>query len=98
MRTITHRIRWFQIFITFIDDSCRFIAIYFLKLKSDALKCFHEFRIAAEKFLGYPVIFLRIDNAPELIYGQFEAYCKEHGITYDEIRPVVLKFGWSPPL
>jgi hypothetical protein len=77
----------FQYFITFIDDSCRYIAIYFLKLKSDALKCFREFRAATEKFLGYPIVFLRIDNAPELIHGQFSDYCKEHGITYERTVP-----------
>jgi len=77
----------FKYFITFIDDFCWYIAIYFLKLKSDALKCFHEFRVAAEKFLGYSVIFLHVDNAPELTQGQFHDYCKEHGITYELMIP-----------
>ncbi|KAF7374996.1 Integrase catalytic domain-containing protein [Mycena sanguinolenta] len=77
----------FKYFITFNDDCHRYIAIYFLKLKSDALKCFHDFRTAAEKFLGYPIIFLRVDNAPELVHGQFSDYCKEHGITYEHTIP-----------
>jgi hypothetical protein len=77
----------FRYFITFIDDYCRFIVIYFLKLKSDALKCFQEFRAVAEKYLGYPIVFLRIDNAPELVYGNFNDYCKEHGITYERTVP-----------
>ena len=77
----------FKYFITFIDDFCRYVAIYFLKLKSDALKCFHEFRVATEKFLGYSIIFLCIDNAPELTQGQFRDYCKEHGITHELTIP-----------
>lgn len=71
----------FKYFITFIDDSHRFISIYFLKLRSEALKCFMDFRAAVEKFLGYSIVFLRIDNAPELVFGQFEEYCKREGIT-----------------
>jgi len=77
----------FKYFIMFIDDFCQYIAIYFLKLKSNALKCFHEFHVAAEKFLGYSVIFPRVDNAPELTQGQFRDYCKEHGITYELTIP-----------
>jgi hypothetical protein len=52
----------FRYFITFIDDYSHFISIYFLKYKSDTLQCFHEFRTAAEKFLGHLVVFLRIEN------------------------------------
>jgi len=77
----------FRYFITFIDDYFWYITIYFLKLKSDALKCFHEFRVATEKFLGYSIVFLQVDNAPELIQGQFRDYCKQHGITYELTIP-----------
>src|ERR1700761_3098626 len=77
----------FKYFITFIDDCYRYISIYFLKSRDEAVKCFHEFRAAAEKFLGYSIIFLRVDNAPELIRGQFEDYCKSHGITYERTVP-----------
>jgi len=59
----------FKYFITFIDDFCCYMAIYFLKLKSDALKCFHEFNVATKKFLSYSIIFLCINNAPELTQG-----------------------------
>jgi hypothetical protein len=45
----------FRYFILFIDDQSHFITIYFLKAKSDALQCFNEFQLAAEKYLGYPV-------------------------------------------
>src|ERR1700761_5595337 len=77
----------FKYFITFIDDSFRYISIYFLKLRSDALKCFTEFRAAVEKFLGYSIVFLRVDNAPELVSGQFGDYCKREGITFERTIP-----------
>lgn len=33
------------------------------------------------------IIFLRIDNAPEYVAGQFESYCKENGISFEKIVP-----------
>lgn len=74
-------------FITFIDDCSRYIILYFLKQKSNALQCFHEFRTAAEKFFGVPILFLRVDNAGELVEGKFKGYCKANGITYEKTVP-----------
>jgi hypothetical protein len=71
----------------FIDDQSRFITIYFLKAKSDTLQCFDEFQLAGEKYLGYPVAVLRVDNAGELSFGEFEAYCKWNRITYERTVP-----------
>jgi hypothetical protein len=51
------------------------------------LKCFILFRTAAEKQLGYQIIFLRVDNASELVEGAFQDYCGEHGITYEKTVP-----------
>lgn len=76
----------FRYFIPFIDDYSRYIWIFFLKSRSDAVKAFDEFRLAAEKYLGFPLSSLRVDNAPELVSGAFELYCKAHGISYE--RPV----------
>ncbi len=77
----------YQYFILFIDDWSRWISIYFLKRRSDALKAFVEFRTAMEKFLGVSIIILRVDNAPEYIHGLFEDYCKTNGLTYEKIVP-----------
>lgn len=76
----------FWYFIPFVDDFSRYIWIFFLKSRSDAVKAFDEFRLAAEKYLGFPLSSLRVDNAPELVSGAFETYCKAHGISYE--RPV----------
>lgn len=77
----------FKYFILFIDDHSRYIWIFFLKLKSDALKSFDEFRLATERYLGQPLSVLRVDNAPELIAGRFEFYCNTIGITYEKPVP-----------
>ena len=77
----------FCYFIIFVDDHSRFITIYFLKQKSDVLQCFHEFRLAVEKYLGYSISILRINNAPELVSGDFKTYCKANGIVYEPSVP-----------
>jgi hypothetical protein len=59
----------------------------FSKTKSSALQSFTEFRTAAEKILGYPIVFLHIDNTPKLVEGQFCDYCTMHGITYEKTVP-----------
>jgi transposase InsO family protein len=77
----------FNYFIVFVDNSSRYYVINFLKLKSEALKAFIEFRLAAEKYLGEEIAVLRVDNAGELIEGEFEVYCRENGITYEKTTP-----------
>jgi hypothetical protein len=77
----------FRYFITFIDDFSCWIAIYFLKNKIQCPPIFTEFRTAAEKMLGYPIVFLHIDNTPKLVEGQFCDYCTMHGITYEKTVP-----------
>lgn len=47
---------------------------------------FDEFRTKVERYLGYQIAALRVDNAPELVSGAFETYCKKVGITYE--RPI----------
>lgn len=70
-----------------MDDHSRYIWIFFLKSRSDSIKSFDEFRLAAERYLGYPLSILRVDNAPELVSGAFELYCKQHGISYERPAP-----------
>lgn len=48
---------------------------------------FSRFCVVTEKFLGYSIIFLQVNNAPELIQGQFHDYCNQHGITYELTIP-----------
>ena len=62
----------YHYFILFIDNYARFTLIFFLKKRSGTLKVFIEYQSAVEKFLGVSIIFLRIDNAPEYIRGQFD--------------------------
>jgi hypothetical protein len=41
-------------------------------------------RTQAENFCHQKITILRVDNAPELVQGVFEAHCKRTGITYEK--------------
>ena len=58
-----------------------------MKTHNEALSLFLQFKASAKKFLGEQIKILHIDNAPELILGQMESYCKIHGITYKKTVP-----------
>jgi hypothetical protein len=70
-----------------VDDLSRYIWIYFLRHRSDAFESFKEFKIAVENQLNTRLSILRIDNAPELIRGPLEQYCKDTGVQYEKIVP-----------
>ena len=77
----------FSYFILFIDCHSRFISLFLMKTRNEALSQFIEFKTAAEKFCGEKIITLRVDNAPELVKGQMLAYCKAEGISYEKTVP-----------
>jgi hypothetical protein len=77
----------YRYFILFICCHSRYIFIYFLKSRSEAVQRFVEFRSQAEAFCRQKIAILRVDNAPELTQGPLEAECKRTGITYEKTVP-----------
>ena len=77
----------FSYYILFIDCYARYVSLFFLKNRDEALGQFIQYRTAAENFLGERIAILRVDNAPELTRGKMEQYCKAHGITYEKTVP-----------
>lgn len=77
----------FSYYILFIDDFSRFITLFLMKSRSEAPSLFAQFRTAAENFCKEKITLLRVDNAPELIHGQMETYCKTNGISYEKTVP-----------
>ena len=71
----------------FIDCYARYVSLFFLKNRDEALGQFIQYRTAAENFLGECIAILRVDNAHELTRGKMEEYCKAHGITYEKTVP-----------
>ena len=77
----------FSYYIVFVDCFSRYISLFFLKTRDEALHYFIEFRTAAQNFTNHTVSILRVDNAPELTRGNMEEYCKTQGITYEKTIP-----------
>jgi hypothetical protein len=58
-----------------------------MKSHDEALSLFIQFKTAAETFCNKKIKILRVDNAPELVHGQMEIYCKTNGIIYEKTVP-----------
>jgi hypothetical protein len=77
----------FSYYILFIDDYSRFITLFLMKSRDEAPTLFCQFKTAAEAHSGHKLSLLRVDNAPELIHGQMEKFCKSNGVTYEKTVP-----------
>jgi transposase InsO family protein len=64
----------------FIDDKSRFMAIAFLKQKSEALQSFKQFKAYAENKLGRKIKATRDDKGGEFIGKEFQEFCAKEGI------------------
>jgi hypothetical protein len=77
----------FSYYILFIDCYSGYMTLFLMKTRNEALSLFTQFQTTAENFCGEKIITLRVDNAPKLIQGQMETYCKTKGITYEKTIP-----------
>lgn len=66
--------------VTFIDGYSRYVWVYFMKEKSEALQRFKEFKSKAESDLQKKVKCLRTDNGGEYSSREFAEYLKEYNI------------------
>ena len=74
-------------FITFIDDFSRYVCVYYLKQKSEALSKFKEFVNLMTNITGKRVKVLRSDNGGEYCSHAFAEYLKEQGIKHETTVP-----------
>jgi hypothetical protein len=77
----------FKYFILFICCHSRYISLYPMQSRDEAPQHFHDFKTRVENFCATKIAVLRVDNAPELIRGKFQNYCKTTGITYEKTVP-----------
>jgi hypothetical protein len=77
----------FSYYILFIDCYSGYMTLFLMKTRNEALSLFTQFQTTAENFCGEKIVTLRVDNAPKLIQGQMETYCKTKGITYEKTIP-----------
>jgi len=73
-------------FVTFIDDHSRKTWVYTLKTKDQVFQVFKQFLTLVERETGKKLKCIRTDNGGEY-QGQFDAYCKEHGIRHQFTPP-----------
>uniref|UniRef100_A0A251TCA0 Putative copia protein n=1 Tax=Helianthus annuus TaxID=4232 RepID=A0A251TCA0_HELAN len=67
-------------FITFIDDFSRKTWVYFLKLKSDALRYFKNFKQQVENQIECKIKGIRTDRGGEYCGHEFQNFLKNNGI------------------
>ncbi|KAF7763798.1 hypothetical protein Agabi119p4_8335 [Agaricus bisporus var. burnettii] len=70
----------YKYWITFIDDSTRFRAVYLLKAKSEAFEAFKVYKSWAETQLGVKLRALQDDKGGEYMSKAFLAFTQEAGI------------------
>jgi len=70
----------FKYWVTFIDDSGRFRAVYLMKKKSETFSCFKKFKAWAENQTDHRIKALREDKGGEYMSREMDDFCAEHGI------------------
>lgn len=73
--------------VTFINDFSKEIAVYPLKSKSQTFQSFRHFRAAFEKQHDCSVVSLVSDNGGEYMGSDFQIYLKENGIRHEPGPP-----------
>lgn len=73
--------------ISFIDDYSRFVVVYLMKQKSEALDMLKKYISTYGKPNELEVNGMRNDNGGEYISGDFRRYCIEKGIHQEHTNP-----------
>ena len=74
-------------FLTFIDDSTRYVWVYILKRKDEVFEKFLEWKSCVEKQSGRKVKILCTDNGGKYTSSKFENYLKAEGIRHEYTVP-----------
>ena len=74
-------------FITFVDDYSRYVWVYIIRKKGQAIDKFKEFIALSENTTGKRIKRFRSDNGGEYFSGEFDAICKERGIFREPTIP-----------
>jgi len=70
----------YKYWITFIDDSTHFRAVYLLKNKSQAFEVFKEYKAWAENQLSTKILKLQDNKGGEYMSKEFLQFTAQHGI------------------
>lgn len=70
----------FSYIMTFVDEATHFAMIYFLKSKDQALECFKQYVLRAEKDTEETLKCIRTDNGGKYTSSSWERFCLDQGI------------------
>ena len=76
-----------QYFLSFIDDSTRYVWVYFLKSKDQVFEKFLEWKAMVEKSVGRKLKVFRTDNGGEYTSKEFERYLMTEGVRHELTIP-----------
>ena len=74
-------------FITFVDDNSRYVWVYLMKKKGEAVEKFKQFLALSENITNKRIKRFRSDNGGEYFSGEFDDICKERGIFREPTIP-----------
>ncbi|KAJ9557645.1 hypothetical protein OSB04_012259 [Centaurea solstitialis] len=74
-------------FITFCDDSTRYLYVYLLKSKDEAFDAFKVYKAEVENQQEKRIKILRSDRGGEYFSREFDAFCEENGIKHERTSP-----------
>lgn len=67
-------------FLLLVDDFSRYMWVYLIKTKDEALAMFKKFKLEVEKESSHKVKMLRTDRGGEFISRLFTEFCEEEGV------------------
>ena len=76
-----------EYFLTFIDDSTRYVWVYPLKHKDEVFHKFLEWKSPVEKSSGRKLKVFRTDNGGEFTSTKFKNYLKSEGVRHERTVP-----------
>nr|GEZ39199.1 retrotransposon protein, putative, Ty1-copia subclass [Tanacetum cinerariifolium] len=74
-------------FITFCDNSSRFLYVYLLRSKDEAFDSFKIYKAEVENQLGKKIKILRSNRGGEYFMREFDTFCEENGIKHERTSP-----------
>ena len=72
-----------------VDYYSRHRVVKFLKYKSEASSEFIKYNTAMERLTNHEIAVVCLDNAPELVEGEFRRHCEAEGIVFEKTVPDV---------
>lgn len=73
-------------FVTFIDDSSRYVEVTMLRHRSDVLNAFKNYKRKVEKLTGKYIKKIRTDNGKEYLSNEFKKFLEEEGISRQTVE------------